>query len=88
MRDAVRPVANPDPTRPMVARTPPRGRRLSVTERTAKLSEPTVTPEKVSVKSGPPVDHRRPPPRVSSSSTVLNGERDQLRSATELPSVT
>ena len=88
IRIALRPVAGPDPVSETDARTPCRGSRASPTEWTVKLVELMGAPATSSVKSGPPLDHPRPPARLSRSSTVPNGDRDQRRSATRLPSVT
>ena len=82
------PSAAPVPVSAIVARMPPRERRESVTEPTVKLAASIGTVDVVSVKSGPPLDQLRPPARLSRRAMVLNGVRDQRRSATALPRVT
>ena len=61
---------------------------MSVTDFTLKLAELMLAPATTSVKSGPGAAQRRPPERLSSSSTVSNDDFDHRRSATRFPSVT
>src|SRR5205085_11427438 len=86
---AIRVAASPPgPLRCIATRRPRRASRETSTESTLNESLPSRAGPIESVKSRDPADQTRLWPRLSTSAVVRNGARDQLRSATELPSTT
>src|SRR5437868_1346533 len=86
---AIRVAASPPgPLRCIATRRPRRASRETSTESTLNESLPSRAGPIESVKSRDPADQTRLWPRLSTSAVVRNGARDQVRSATELPSTT